>query len=83
MFAKWQTGGLRIACSHGHRDATQYAQIEKELLAVVFACTKFEDYVYGKATVVKTDRQPLVTIMKKPIHVAPAWLQRILLAWRS
>lgn len=62
---------------------TQYAQIEKELLAVVFACTKFEDYVYGKATVVKTDRQPLVTIMKKPIHVAPAWLQRILLAWRS
>lgn len=61
----------------------RYAQIEKELLAVVFACTKFEDYVYGKATVVKTDRQPLVTIMKKPIHVAPAWLQRILLAWRS
>ena len=25
-----------------------YAQIEKELLAVVFACTKFHDYIYGK-----------------------------------
>ena len=25
-----------------------YAQIEKELLAVVFACHKFYDYIYGK-----------------------------------
>ena len=24
-----------------------YAQIEKELLTVVFACTKFHDYIYG------------------------------------
>lgn len=79
-----QNGRLVAFASRALVDTeTQYAQIEKELLAVVFACTKFEDYVYGKATVVETDRQPLVTIMKKPIHVAPAWLQRMLLAWRS
>uniref|UniRef100_A0A3B3C2B3 Gypsy retrotransposon integrase-like protein 1 n=1 Tax=Oryzias melastigma TaxID=30732 RepID=A0A3B3C2B3_ORYME len=58
---------------------TRYAQIEKELLAVVFACMKFKDYIYGKATTVETDHQPLVTILKKPIHAAPARLQRMLL----
>ncbi|XP_056107597.1 uncharacterized protein K02A2.6-like [Rhinichthys klamathensis goyatoka] len=58
---------------------TRYAQIEKELLAVVFACTKFRDYVYGKPTLVETDHQPLVTILKKPIHTAPARLQRMML----
>uniref|UniRef100_A0A669EUY2 Gypsy retrotransposon integrase-like protein 1 n=1 Tax=Oreochromis niloticus TaxID=8128 RepID=A0A669EUY2_ORENI len=58
---------------------TRYAQIEKELLAVVFACTKFHDYIYGKPVVVETDHQPLVTILKKPIHAAPARLQRMLL----
>ncbi|CAI5639180.1 unnamed protein product [Oreochromis niloticus] len=61
----------------------RYAQIEKELLAVVFACTKFKDYVYGKATIIETDHQPLVTIMKKPIHAAPARLQRMLLRLQS
>lgn len=27
---------------------TRYAQIEKELLAVVFACIKFNGYIFGK-----------------------------------
>lgn len=62
---------------------TRYAQIEKELLAVVFACTKFKDYVYGKPTIVETDHQPLVSILKKPIHAAPARLQRMLLRLQS
>ncbi|XP_038047830.1 uncharacterized protein K02A2.6-like [Patiria miniata] len=57
----------------------RYAQIEKELLAVVFACTKFHDYIYGKDIVVETDHQPLVTIVKKPLLSAPARLQRMLL----
>lgn len=62
---------------------TRYAQIERELLAVVFGCTKFKDYVYGKSVVVETDHQPLVTILKKPIHTAPACLQRMLLRLQS
>ncbi|KAK1788643.1 hypothetical protein P4O66_002465 [Electrophorus voltai] len=62
---------------------TQYAQIEKEFLAVMFACTKFRDYIYGKPTIVERDHQPLVTIMKKPIHTAPARLQRMLLKLQS
>lgn len=57
----------------------RYAQIEKELLAVLFACTRFHDYIYGQNITVETDHQPLVTIIKKPLHSAPARLQRMLL----
>lgn len=61
------------------RTQRQYAQIERELLAVVFACKKFKEYIYGKPTIVETDHQPLATILRKPIHTAPARLQRMLL----
>ena len=58
---------------------TRYAQIEKELLAIVFACTHFESYVYGRDVVqVETD-QPLVSIVLKPLNSAPSRLQRMLL----
>jgi hypothetical protein len=58
---------------------TRYAQIEKELLAVTFACKKFNDYIYGKEIVVETDHQPLITIVNKPLHTAPTRLQKMLL----
>ncbi|XP_063370221.1 uncharacterized protein LOC134658469 [Cydia amplana] len=57
-----------------------YAQIEKELLACVYACEKFYCYIYGRTDVtVETDHKPLVSIIKKPIASAPARLQRMLL----
>ena len=38
---------------------TRYAQIEKELLAVSFACQRFDAYVYGRANVnVESDHKP-------------------------
>ena len=59
---------------------TRYAQIEKELLAMVFACEHFEYYIYGRESVnVETDHQPLVSIVLKPLHKAPSRLQRMLL----
>ena len=49
-----------------------YAQIEKELLAIVFGCTRFHDYIYGIPNVeVETDHKPLESILKKPLHQAP------------
>ena len=37
-----------------------YAQIEKELLAIVFASEKFHHYVYGHGSVtVESDHKPL------------------------
>ena len=59
---------------------TRYAQIEKELLAIVFGCEHFEAYTYGREMVqVETDHQPLETIVRKPLHSAPSRLQRMLL----
>ena len=57
----------------------RYAQIEKGLLAVVFAWFKFYDYIYGKPVFVETDPQPFVSILKKRLHTAPAHLQRMIL----
>ena len=52
---------------------TRYAQIEKELLAIVFACDHFEAYVYGRECAhVETDHQPLVSIVTKPLNKAPS-----------
>ena len=56
----------------------RYAQIEKELLAVVFGCAKFAEYIVGRDVTVESDHKPLEAIMKKPLHVAPLRLQRML-----
>ena len=59
---------------------TRYAQIEKELLAIVFACERFEAYIYGRdETNVQTDRKPLESIFMKPLNATPKRLQRMLL----
>ena len=59
---------------------TRYAQIEKELLAIVFACERFDSYIYGLAGIkVESDHKPLESIFLKPLHAAPQRLQRMLL----
>ena len=56
-----------------------YAQFEKEMLAICFATSKFHQYGYGKPNVtVQTDHKPLEIIMKKPLCKAPPRLQRLL-----
>ena len=57
----------------------RYAQIEKEMLAIVFALTKFHQYTFGQHTVVKTDHKPLKSIIKKSLDKAPKRLQGMLL----
>ena len=58
-----------------------YAQIEKEMLAIVFGCHKFHDYIYGLPHIsVETDHKPLESILRKPIHAAPARLQRMIMS---
>ena len=54
---------------------TNYAQIEKELLAIVFASEKFYQYVYGRDKVhVQSDHKPLEVIFKRPLVTAPKGL---------
>uniref|UniRef100_A0A8C5WEL0 ribonuclease H n=1 Tax=Leptobrachium leishanense TaxID=445787 RepID=A0A8C5WEL0_9ANUR len=54
----------------------RYAQIEKGLLGLFFACMKFHVYIYGRPVTVETDHQPLITILRKPLHTASARIQR-------
>ena len=80
-------GGLGSAClqeeapvafasfaSRALSDAeTIYSQIEMELLAAVFACRKFHDFIYGRQETIETDHKPL----------SAARLQRMLLQLRK
>ena len=55
-----------------------YAQIEKECLAIVFATQRFDEYILGMDKVtICTDHKPLTTIFKKPILSSPKRLQRM------
>lgn len=56
-----------------------YAMIEKETLAIVFAMEKFHQYAYGRKVLVETDHQPIVSIHKKAYDKCPARIQRFLL----
>ena len=58
---------------------SRYANIERELLAVVFGLEKFHTYVFGKPLIVFSDHKPLENINKKPLSMAPPRLQRMLL----
>ena len=54
----------------------QYAQIEKELLAIVFGMEKFETYLYGRKVLVESDHKPFEAIFKKRLQQMLLRLQR-------
>ncbi|KAK7093532.1 hypothetical protein V1264_007265 [Littorina saxatilis] len=57
----------------------RYANIERELLAVVFGCERFNTYVFGKHFTVQSDHKPLEQIQKKSLASTPPRLQRMML----
>ena len=51
------------------------------MLTIVFRCHKFHNYIYGLPHIsVETDHKPLESILSKPIHAAPARLQRMIMS---
>ena len=56
-----------------------YTNIERELLAILFACEKLHRYRFGREITVHTDHKPLQAIFQKPVSLAPPRLQRMLL----
>ena len=57
----------------------RYANIERELLAVVFGCERFHTYVFGSHFTVETDHKPLENIAQKSLANTPPRLQRLML----
>ena len=58
---------------------TRYANIERELLAIVFACQRFSTYLLGRSFIAESDHKPLEMIAMKNLANAPPRLQRMLL----
>ena len=57
----------------------RYAQIEREMLAVVYGAEHFHYYVYARPVTIESDHKPLQSILQKPLSAAPPRLQRMLL----
>ena len=58
----------------------QYAQIEKEAFALVWACERFDCYLLGREDpfVIETNHKPLVTILnKQTLDQCPPRIQRL------
>ena len=58
----------------------RYAPIEQEMLAAVYGCQRFHEYIYGKKVTIQSDLRPLEAIMKKPLQNTPPQLQIMLLS---
>ena len=57
----------------------RYAQIEKEMLAIVFSLEKYNQYTFGWHLKVHSDRKPLEAIMKKTLSRVPCRLQGMMM----
>ena len=58
---------------------TRYAQIEKEMPAIVFAAEKFDQYTFGHSVTVQSDHKPWESILKKPLFSTPKRLQGMIM----
>ena len=58
---------------------SRYANIEREMLAVVYGCERFHTFLFGQQFVVESDHKPLSSIYLKHLHNAPPRLRRMLL----
>ena len=56
-----------------------YANIDREMLAVVFRVERFWMYVYGRSWTIESDHKPLESISQKNLTDTPSHLQCMLL----
>jgi hypothetical protein len=57
----------------------EYANIERELLAVCHGVERFKTYLYGRHFNIITDHKPLVSILSKPLSAVSPRLQSMVL----
>ena len=76
-----QSDGSHRAIPYASRALTsteeKYTQIEKESLALTWACQRFSDYLIGKQFHILTDHKPLVSLLSsKLLDTLPLRVQR-------
>lgn len=79
IFQKFSDAWKPIAYASGALTPTEqrYAQIEKEALALVWACERFSCYLIGKHFLLETDNKPLLSLLStQHLDDLPPWLQR-------
>ncbi|KAK3773978.1 hypothetical protein RRG08_056750 [Elysia crispata] len=70
----------RVCIQSTDRDGEKRgAQIEKEMLAIIFGLERFDQYSFGEKIIVISDHKPLETKIKKPLSQAPRRLQNLLM----
>ena len=65
LLQRWADNWRPVAYASRALSETErgYAQIEKEALANIWACTKFTDYLLGSKFLIETDHKPLVPLL--------------------
>ena len=58
---------------------SNYLNIERELLGVVFAVLHFKHFTYGRPVMIISDHKPLVSLFKKSLTSSSPHLSRMLL----
>ena len=58
---------------------SQYANIERGMLAAVFGAAKYHTYIYGQSFMIKSDHKLLESISRKNLADMPVWLQCMML----
>jgi len=54
-----------------------YAQLEKEVLSLVFGIQKFHSFLYGRKFTLYTDHKPLTIILNPKIQIPPLSAARL------
>ena len=83
LFHRYSDGGERpIANASKTLTTTQqgYSQIQKEALAIVFALSKFHQFLYGRPFILITDHKPLLALFG-PTKATPALAANRLARW--
>ena len=59
----------------------RHAQVEKEALAITWACEMFSSYILGKLFMIETDPKPLVLLLgTKNLDILPPRILRLCLS---
>lgn len=83
LFHKYPDGNLRpiaYASRRFNKTESRYSTIDKEALALVYAVTKFHQYVYGRHFTLVTDHRPLERIFSEK-RETPKIASNRLLRW--